>query len=218
MDLEINMDRKQIILIGGGGHCKACIDIIEEGNEYEIRGILDRKELVGTQVLGYEVIGTDDDISIYSGQGCHFLITVGQIKTALIRKKIFEKLLIINAQIATVISPKAHVSRHAYVGKGTIVMHAVTINAAARIGENCILNTGSNVEHDSTVGDHTHISTSAIINGNCYVGSEVFIGSQVTLLNQINITDHVVVGAGSVVVDHIEKEGIYVGNPAKRIK
>ena len=33
-----------IILIGGGGHCVSCIDVIEAGKKYKIMGILDNKD------------------------------------------------------------------------------------------------------------------------------------------------------------------------------
>ena len=30
------MNKKKIILIGGGGHCKSCIDVIESNNMFDI--------------------------------------------------------------------------------------------------------------------------------------------------------------------------------------
>ncbi|MDQ0969199.1 FlaA1/EpsC-like NDP-sugar epimerase [Flavobacterium sp. W4I14] len=45
------MPKQKIVLIGGGGHCKACIDVIEETGEYEILGILDQKENIGKKTL-----------------------------------------------------------------------------------------------------------------------------------------------------------------------
>ena len=35
---------KKIILVGGGGHCKSCIDVIENENKYKIIGIIDKKK------------------------------------------------------------------------------------------------------------------------------------------------------------------------------
>ena len=55
--------REKIVLIGGGGHCKSVIDVVEQENKYEIIGIIDTKENIGKRVLGYQVIGCDDDLS-----------------------------------------------------------------------------------------------------------------------------------------------------------
>ena len=56
--------QKNLILLGGGGHCKSVIDVAEAAG-YNILGILDRPDEVGKEVLGYKVIGTDDDIANY---------------------------------------------------------------------------------------------------------------------------------------------------------
>ena len=69
---------KNLILIGGGGHCKSVIEVAESVG-YNILGILDRPEEVGKKVLAYDVIGVDDDIPKYVNNSA-FIITVGQIK------------------------------------------------------------------------------------------------------------------------------------------
>ena len=66
--------RENIILVGGGGHCKSCIDVIEQEGKYEIKGILDLPEKKGQNILAYKIIGNDDDISDYAKQGYNFLI------------------------------------------------------------------------------------------------------------------------------------------------
>lgn len=53
--------------------------------------------------------------------------------------------------------------------------------------------------------------------GNTKVGNNVSIGSNATIL-PISICDNVVIGAGSVVVKNISEPGIYIGNPAKKIR
>lgn len=50
------------ILVGGGGHCKSVIDV-PECADYIILSILDRPEGVGSTVLGYPVLGTDNDMA-----------------------------------------------------------------------------------------------------------------------------------------------------------
>ena len=53
---------KKIILIGGGGHCKSVIDVIEQQNKFKIVGIVDKPKFKVSKVLGYPVIGTDSDL------------------------------------------------------------------------------------------------------------------------------------------------------------
>lgn len=206
------MSQKNLILIGGGGHCKSVIDVAELAG-YNILGILDMPEDIGKSVLDYKVIGTDDDIPHYADKA-EFVITVGFIKSPAIRMRLYDKVKEAGGKLATIVASTAHVSRYASLGEGTVVMHQAIVNAGARIGENCIINTFCNIEHDAVIGDQCHISTGTMVNGDCKVGKMCFIGSQAVLANGISICDDVIVGAGSLVRKNILKSGIYSGNPA----
>lgn len=213
------MLKNKLILIGGGGHCKACIDIIAQDDRFDIAGVLDLPEKLGSTVSGsYQVIGSDADIPRYHDEGCSFFVTLGQIISARARRRIFEQLKFLNAHIPTIIAKTAYVSASASIGTGTIIMHRAFVNAEASVAENCILNTAAIVEHETHIGSHTHISTNAVLNGNCSVGSEVFIGSQATLVQGISVCDHTIVGAAAVITRNIMQPGTYVGNPARNIK
>lgn len=203
---------RPLILIGGGGHCQSVIEVAESTGR-EIRGILDLPEEVGKLVLGYPVLGTDDQLADYA-QICEFVITVGFIKNPSLRIKLFNRVRVAGGVLATLIASTAYVSRHSSLGAGTVVMHHAFVNAGAKIGENVIINTFCNIEHGVSIGNQCHISTGTMVNGDCKVGNNCFIGSQSVLANGISICDDVVVGAGSLVRKSIIKPGVYSGNPA----
>jgi len=190
---------KNLILIGGGGHCKSCIDVIELENKFNIAGILDIKEKVGQKLLGYNIIGTDDDIEKYIDKDYYFLITIGQIHNSNIRANIYEKLKFKKAKFATIISPRAYVSKYAKVGLGSIVMHDAFINAGCNIGENCIINTKSLLEHDAIVNSHSHISINSVIAGGVNIGEKSFIGANATIVQGVIIKDNSFIKAGELI-------------------
>lgn len=207
------MDKKNLILLGGGGHCKSVIDVAESAG-YHILGVLDLPENVGTSVLDYNVIGTDDDIPLYVDKA-EFIITVGFIKNPSVRMKLYKRVKEVGGILATIVASTAHVSKYASLEEGTVIMHQTIVNAGARVGVNCIINTCCNIEHDVIIGDQCHISTGAMVNGDCKVGKMCFIGSQSVLANGISICDDVIVGAGSFVIKNLSEHGIYVSNPCK---
>jgi len=190
---------EKLILIGGGGHCKSCIDVIEQENKYEIVGVLDVPEKVGTEILGYKIIGTDDDIEKYAQQGFYFLITLGQIQSAHVRIKLFEKVKNADGKFATVISPRAYVSKHASIGEGTIVMHDALINSCAKIGQNCIINSKVLVEHECNIQNNCHIAVGAVLAGEVEIGEETFVGANSTIIQCVKIPPKTFVKAGSLV-------------------
>ena len=169
--------KEKIILIGGGGHCKACIDVIEQEGRFTIAGIVDISEKKQHNVLGYPVIGSDADLAELIKIFPNVLITLGQIKSPVRRMELFNFLQQIGARFPVIKSPLAYVSSHASIGEGTIIMHQALINAGASLGANCIINTKALVEHDAVIEDHCHISTGAIVNGGVSIGSGSFFGS-----------------------------------------
>ena len=190
---------KEILLIGGGGHCKSVIDVIEQEGQFQIVGIIDKAELFGTDVLGYPLIGSDLDLESLAKKHSYALVTIGQIKSPEPRKNLFDLAKKAGFIIPSVISPRAYVSKHAFIGNGVVVMHGAIINANVSIGDNCIINSKALIEHDSNVSEHCHISTNTTINGGVIIESGCFIGSGAILRESITINKNSFIKAGSVV-------------------
>lgn len=185
---------EQILLVGGGGHCKSVIDVIEQEGKFSIAGIIDRKERIGEEILGYKVIGCDDDLEELFKEYKYAFVTVGQIQSNMVRVKLFAILKKTGYELPVIVSPLAYVSKHAYIDEGTIVMHNALVNANAQIGKNCIVNSKSLIEHDVVIGDCCHISTATVINGGVAVKANSFVGSNTTTKEYIEIDGFIKAG------------------------
>lgn len=205
------MKKPGLILIGAGGHAHACIDVIELHGGYQIAGLIGTPSDRNSQHLGYEVIGADQDLPQIAKDNPFALITLGQIQTPDHRIRLYQHASDCGFKLPTIISPGAHVSRHATIGAGTVVMHGATINAGARIGKNCIINTHALVEHDATVADHCHISTGAILNGNVQVETGCFIGSGSVIREGVQIGARSVIGMALSVRHNLPEKSFYAG-------
>jgi sugar O-acyltransferase (sialic acid O-acetyltransferase NeuD family) len=188
--------KPELILLGGGGHCRSCIDVIEQEGKWQIAGIVDLMAKVGQSVLGYPIIASDADLGELTRKFRFFLITIGQITDHRVRVEQYLRLKEFAADLPIVVSPRAYVSPHARVGEGTIILHGATVNAGAEIGANCIINSHALVEHDAMIAFHCHISTGAIVNGGTQVQARTFVGSQAVLREGIEIGEGSVIGAG----------------------
>lgn len=187
---------RELVLVGGGGHARACLDVVRACGDFRVAGILDRSELVGRDVLGVPIIGTDNDLPALVGKGMCFLIAVGQIMTPDPRMLLFARLLELGAKLPIIVAPTAHVSPDAEIGAGTIVMHMALVGPGARVGVNCILNSRALVEHDTVVGDHCHLATGVLVNGGCTVEQGTFVGSGSVLRQGVRVGERAVVGMG----------------------
>lgn len=188
--------KPKLILIGGGGHCAACIDVIEQEDKFEIVGIVD-KDTAGGRLLGYPILGSDDDLQALRASYDYALITIGQIKSPSTRIRLFEYAQSLGFTLPIIVSPRAYVSKHVLIGAGTIIMHDALINSRATIGRNCIINTKALVEHEGVVEDNCHISTAAIINGGTLVRRGTFVGSNAVTKESVETKENDFIKAGS---------------------
>jgi len=186
----------KLILIGGGGHCAACIDVIEQEDKFKIVGIVD-KDTAGGRLLEYPILGSDDDLQALRASYDYALITIGQIKSPATRIRLFEYAQSLGFTLPIIVSPRAYVSKNALIGEGTIIMHDALINSRVTIGRNCIINTKALVEHDAIVEDHCHISTGAIVNGSAMVKQGTFVGSNAVTKESVKTKENDFIKAGS---------------------
>ena len=198
-----------MILFGGGGHCRSCIDAIESSGRYKIAGIVLPTLDGGNCVFNYKVLGTDDELSRLKEISKVALVTVGHIRSADIRRKLYIKLCNFGFHLPFVIAKTAYISPRAKVGSGSIFLNGSVVNSASTVGKNCIINTRAVVEHDASVSDHCHISTGAILNGGVTIGSGSFIGSGSIIRENVNIGACAFVAAGQVVTKDLPDGAFY---------
>ena len=194
---------KKIIVIGSGGHARACIDVIEKEKKIKIFGIVQNSRPKNRKFMGYPILGSDKNLKEIKKKCSNAIIGIGQIKEPLIRNKIYIKLKNLGFNLPIIISPNAYVSKNSKIGFGSIIMHMVVVNAGSKIGTNCIINTKALLEHDVEIGNDSHISTGVIINGNTKIGSKTFIGSGSIIKQKINIGKNCIIGMGKIVKKNI---------------
>ena len=210
MDEVINNISSPILLVGGGGHCRAVIDVLESA-DMEIAGIVHGLECAFDPVLGYPALGRDADLPELRLRFSRAVITVGQIKSSSLRQGLFSKLRGMGFELPSVVSPSAYVSKHAVMGDGNVVMHMALINAGVSLADNCIINTKSLVEHDCSIASHCHISIGAILCGGVSVGSGSFIGAGAVIRQNVRIGENVIIGCGANVHADIPDNAIIRG-------
>lgn len=202
---------RPLIIVGAGGHARACIDVIENHGGFEIVGLVARMDEIGNMVLGHRVIGSDADLPTLAKAGACAIVAVGQIRTAQVRRALFDQLQQAGFELPAIISPLAYVSRHALIGAGSIVMHRAMVNAGAKVGRNCIVNSAAIIEHDCHIGDHCHISTRATLNGGVRLGAGCFVGSGSVIREERSVGDESVVGMGLSVRHNVMPGTLFTG-------
>ena len=195
----------KLVLLGGGGHCKSVLDSVKSRNAFNEIVIVDPIIEKGALIMGTEVIGTDEELESLKNDGFNYaFISIGSIGSTDLRRKLAERAERYGFRFATIIDPTAIVADSALIEEGAFIGKNVVINAGVRIGKHAIINTGAILEHESIIGDYSHVSVGTIICGQSQVDSDSFIGAGSTVIQCLHIGKNVIVGAGSTVLDDVE--------------
>jgi sugar O-acyltransferase (sialic acid O-acetyltransferase NeuD family) len=195
-----------MFLFGAGGHAKVIADTLTENN-VEIKGIYDDNPSIAS-FGNYRFLGFADKLQ----KNQTLIIGVGNNAH---RKQIANRL---DVNYGQAISKYSTISLLATIGKGSVVMRGVSINADAKILSHVILNTNCSIDHDCTVSDFVHIAPGAILCGNVFVGEGTLLGAGAIVLPNIKIGKWCTIGAGSVVTKDIPDNMTVCGAPAKAFR
>lgn len=196
---------KEIYLYGASGHGKVIAEIAEMTGVV-VKAFIDR-DLEKKDILKYPVLHQLPQGSLPA------LISIGANST---RKTIAENNPQLDFQI--LIHPNSTVSTSSILGKGSVVMAGVVINAEAKIGKHCIINTNASIEHECVIEDFVHISPNVALAGNVTVGEGTHIGIGACVIQGIKIGKWATIGAGAVIIRDVPDGVTVVGNPGRIIK
>ena len=203
--------KKNLLIIGAGGHGKVVADIALKMNFWKSIFFLDDNENI-KNTLGIRVLGKSENIINYIEEYDIF-VAVGNNS---IREKLHKKIENAGGSIPTLIHPKAVIGKGVEIGDGTVVMAGAIINPCTKIGKGCIINTGSTIDHDNVIGDFVHISPGCHLAGFVTVGNRCWLGIGSIVANNLSITSDCQVGAGGVVITNLNEPGVYIGIPVRR--
>lgn len=203
---------KDYIVLGGGGHARALIEILSSHSAV-IEAVVAPKLSTAPEFKSLKHLCYDDDIEQYSADSIELVNGIGSLPNdAKLRGELFKQFKSASYHFATVVSKAATLSTYAELAEGVQILPGAILNAC-QVGANTIINTGAIVEHDVKIGENCHIAPGAVICGDVCIGNNVHIGAGATVLQGLSIADGAVAGAGSVTTENLSAGA--VNYPAK---
>ncbi|RKR10933.1 sugar O-acyltransferase (sialic acid O-acetyltransferase NeuD family) [Flavobacterium sp. 90] len=133
------------------------------------------------------------------------------------KKKIFEEFKN-KIPFGKLIHSTALIDSTALIERGCVIYPGCIIDAKSIIKENVILNIGCTIAHDTIIGAHSFLSPRVAIAGFVTIKEQCFLGINSTIVDNVDIVSKTQIGAGSLVIKSIDKNGLYVGNPVRFVK
>lgn len=211
---------KDIAIFGVGGFGREVLALIKNINEvtptWNIVGFFDDGYEKGIMVNGYPNLGKAEDLNEWKTP---ISLTVS-IGNPIIKKRVLDKINNPLVDYPTLIHPLAWIGDKEFVeiGKGCIICAGTLITTNIKIEDFVILNLRCTVGHDSVIKKYSAFMPSVNISGEVTIGEGVYVGTGAKIINQLEIGDYAIIGAGAVVAKSIPPRCTAVGVPAKPIK
>lgn len=205
--IKENINPNSIIICGGGGHAKMCIDILKADNKYNILGILDNSKQKDVQVLGVPVLGKHNvaNLRLLFELGVKNAINgIGAVTNHKSREILYDELKSTGFNVPNLIHKNSSVEPSVIMGEGNQIMANATVGSEVSIANNCIINSGVVLSHDSKVDNNVHLSPGSMIAGQVTIGKNTLIGMGTTVYLGANIGSNVIIYNGLNIMGNIE--------------
>lgn len=206
---ESEFDPTAIVIYGGGGHGKACLDLLRSLGMHRVIGFVDDGIPAGEQIMGLPVLGGGEALAHQHQQGVRLAVNaVGGIGDVAIRIQVFSKLAEAVFTCPAVVHPTAFVEPSAQLAAGVQVFPHAYVGSEAQVGFGSIINTGAVVSHECRLGEVVNISPGAILAGQVTVGARALIGMGATINLMAKIGSGARIGNGATVKSDVPENGI----------
>ena len=197
----------KIIFIGSGGHFNVLHDLVKL-KKLKIIGICDILKIENHPIYKYQFVSEKELLS-YNPKNICLVNAIGFDPNNDNRKRTFLKFKKLGFNFLTLIHPSVIISKTAIIGEGSQILSQSCILPNVKVGDNCIINTKTSVDHDSIIEDNVNLSPNVTICGNVIVKKETYVGASVTILNNINVGKNCHIFPGSIVNKNIKNNFNY---------
>lgn len=207
---------KDIFIVGAGTYGEAMCELAEILG-YTIKGFYDEDEKKqALTIMEHSVLGKFSDLNDKEIANNSFIVAIGNNAA---RYRIMNRILSSGGDTPTLIHPTATISPSAEVGKGVYIQANAYIWTKVRIEDFCIISPNVVIAHHSNVGKACLISTLTGVGASINIEDKVFVGMGCTIVTGMHtVGENSIIGAGAVVLKDVDKNSVYAGVPAKKIR
>ena len=214
-----NHKTQQVIIYGDSDFAEQVYYQLETDGRYKILAFtVDESKFEKNTFIGLPVIPFQQLSNHYSTNEVHIFPAIGYSKLNTIREIVVSQIKQAGYKLLTYISKLAFIGANTQIGEGCLICEFVSIGIHTELGKAIVILPNSRIGHYNNIGDFCYFSNSVCTGGRVTFRRNSFIGLHATIRNSITIEEFNVIGTASNVVKSTDPYGIYVGNPAKRLK
>jgi sugar O-acyltransferase (sialic acid O-acetyltransferase NeuD family) len=210
---------KKLVVYGTGETAEIIADYFQRDSPYEVVAFtVDHDFKTADELNGLPVIDFEEVENVYPPGEFEMFVAASFNKLNRIRATMYAKAKDKGYRCASYVNTNAFKWHNVSIGENVFVFEENVLQYKVKIGNNVILWSGNHIGHQTEIHDHCFISSHVVISGFCKIGAYCFLGVNSSFNDGITMGKDSLTGNSTVVVKDLEEGGVYVGNPAKKIK
>ena len=166
---------KKLLILGAGGYGKTVADLASQLGCYDKIAFLDDGR------SGEGILGRCSEFVSFADGNTEMYPAFGN---STIRMHWLKSLRDAGVTVPALVHPRAYVSPTARLGFGTVVLPMSVVNTGVTVEDGCIINIGALIDHDSVIGEGTHLAPGAIVKAENRIPAMVKIESGMVIENR----------------------------------
>jgi sugar O-acyltransferase (sialic acid O-acetyltransferase NeuD family) len=208
---------KKLIIIGNTSNAKLAHYFFQNDSEFEVVAFSVNKEYITDKIFcGLPVVELENIKNEFPPDEYFAFVAVGYTNMNKIREQLYYNIKELGYNLPNYISSRCSFLTKEEIGDNNLILEDNTIQPFVKIGSNNVLWSGNHIGHDVTIKDHCFITSHVVVSGFTLIENNCFIGVNATIRDAIRIAPFTLIGAGAIIMQDTDEEGIYL--PAKSIK
>jgi len=206
---------KQYYVLGAGGMAREVENIIKDlKKDNFFKGFIVQDKFFKDATLFDKPIITQSQLSHLDKQSIILINGIGSPS----RSDWIEQLLVQGYSFESVIHPSATIGTRVRLGQGCVVGSFCVLTTDIAIGDFAIINTHVSISHDCVIGSYVTVGPGSHLAGNTIIDRNAFLGIGTITRPRVHIGNGTMTGAGSVIIDNIDRGMLAYGVPAKEVR
>lgn len=202
--------KRKLVIIGTGSFAQVVFKYFEKDSDYNVVGFA--QHAPGSNILlNKPLIDLANIHKTFPPNEYFLFVAIGYSKMNKQRQKICAHLIDMGYTLASYVSPYATVSDDLEIGQNVFIFEDNTIQPFVKIANGVILWSGNHIGHHSYIDQYCFVASHAVISGYCKIGARSFIGVNATIIDNLDIGEATLVGAGALITRSTAAGSVYPG-------
>ncbi len=215
-----------VVIFGSGQQAEVAHFYLTADSPHKVKAFtVDREYLKETTFFGVPVVPFDEIEKHFPPTETKMFIAVGYTGMNTLRREKYDAAKAKGYELITYVSSGTSLRAKPTIGDNCFILEDITIQPFVHIGNNVTIWSGNHLGHHCRINDNVFITSHVVIAGGTEIGENCFLGVNSTFRDHIRVGARCLVGAGALILQDCEDDGLYPGVstprasiPSSRIK